>query len=92
MKYPCLAPGCTRSAQTCSFLASDEPWLFEFCSRECWDTVDIVDHLRAEADELCTIAAEAIEARDKRIANMESVIKKLIDAFGVVAVNRVLKK
>lgn len=90
MKYPCKAPGCTKEAQNCVCLSCEEPWLFEFCSRECWSTVDIVDHLMAEPDMLSTIAAEEIEARDSRIENMERTIQKLIDAFGVRAVNDVL--
>jgi hypothetical protein len=90
-RYPCHAPGCEKSAQTCMCLSCDEPWLFEFCSRECWNTVWIVDHLRAEDDQLSQIAAEEIEARDDRIANMERIIERLTDAFGVVAVDRALK-
>lgn len=86
----CYAPGCKKEAQTCGCSLCDEPWLFEFCSRECWSTVGIVDHLRAEPDMLSTIAAEEIETRDSRIKNMEKTIQKLIDAFGVKAVNDVL--
>ncbi len=97
MNNPCQAPGCTKSAQTCSCLSCDEPWLYDFCSRECWDTVDIVDHLRAEPDMLSTIAAEQIEYHKEEIRylwekneNMETIIQKLIDAFGVKAVNDVM--
>lgn len=104
MKYPCKAPGCKKESQTCMCMSCEEPWLYEFCSRECWNTVDIVDHLRAESDMLSTIAAEQIEyhkeeieylwekneKQTQRIENMEGTIQKLIDAFGVKAVNDVL--
>ena len=73
-------------------LSCGEPWLFDFCSRECWETVYIADHLRAEDDQLTTIAAEEIEERDLRIDTLVKTIEKLMDAFGVVAVNEALKK
>ncbi len=61
MIYLCRAPGCDKSAiDNTEGEWSDAPWAFEFCSRECWSTVDIVDHLRAEPDMLCQIAAEEI--------------------------------
>ncbi len=91
-QYPCLAPGCTQEADIGSEPGIQFAWVFEFCSRKCWETVDILQHLRAEGEELTDIAAEEIELRDKRIANMGSIIDRLIEAFGPVAVNRVLAK
>jgi len=90
---PCCGPDCDRDALTIEASNDiDKPWLYEFCSRDCWETVDILQHLRAEGEELTDIAADEIEARDKRIANMEQIIDRLIEAFGLDAVHEVLKK
>lgn len=71
---PCKAEGCERNQQTCRCSSCMEPWLYEYCSEECWESIPIAKRLEDENDWLCGVAAKHVHGLEKEIEDLKKVL------------------